>query len=65
MKQWKKYVGYVGYDHWDQSAAGLASTNPGPIDNSILFKSMWFYVCEVLVHGTRAHDTRGGGGKSL
>ena len=35
MKQWKKYV---GYDQWDQSNAGLDSANPGPIDNSNLFK---------------------------
>ena len=35
MKQWKKYV---GYDQWDQSNAGLDSSNPGPIDNSNLFK---------------------------
>lgn len=35
MKQWKKYV---GYDQWDQSLAGQESANPGPIDNSNLFK---------------------------
>ncbi|XP_064399096.1 ubiquitin carboxyl-terminal hydrolase 4-like [Halichondria panicea] len=35
MKQWKKYV---GYDMWDQSSAGKESSNPGPIDNSNLFK---------------------------
>ena len=37
MKQWKKYI---GYDQWDQSSAGLASANPGPIDNSNLFKGL-------------------------
>ena len=35
MKQWKKYV---GYDRWDQSSAGKESANPGPLDNSNLFK---------------------------
>ena len=35
MKQWKKYV---GYDAWDQSSAGKESANPGPLDNSNLFK---------------------------
>ena len=35
MKQWKKYV---GYDMWDQNLAGQESANPGPIDNSNLFK---------------------------
>ena len=36
MKQWKKYV---GYDQWDQSLAGQETANPGPVDNSSLFKS--------------------------
>ena len=35
MKQWKKYV---GYDQWDQSLAGQETANPGPVDNSNLFK---------------------------
>ena len=35
LKQWKKYV---GYDPWDQLAYGLASANPGPLDNSALFR---------------------------
>ena len=35
MKQWKKYV---GYDLQDQSSAGEESANPGPLDNSRLFK---------------------------
>ena len=35
MKQWRKYV---GYDTWDQSSAGEPSANPGPVDNSNLFK---------------------------
>lgn len=35
MKQWKKYV---GYDQWDQTLAGQDSADPGPIDNSNLFK---------------------------
>ncbi len=35
IKQWKKYV---GYDTWDQSSAGKESANPGPLDNSNLFK---------------------------
>ena len=37
MKQWKKYV---GYDQWDQSSAGQESANPGPVDNSTLFKGL-------------------------
>ena len=41
MKQWKKYV---GYDQWDQSSAGQESANPGPVDNSNLFKGT-LYVC--------------------
>jgi len=35
FKQWKKYV---GWDHWDTSSIGEKSANPGPIDNSGLFK---------------------------
>ena len=35
FKQWKKYV---GYDNWDVGLAGEESANPGPIDNSPLFK---------------------------
>jgi ubiquitin carboxyl-terminal hydrolase 4/11/15 len=35
FKQWKKYV---GYDSWDTSFVGDQSANPGPIDNSPLFK---------------------------
>ena len=35
MKQWKRYV---GDDQEDQSQVGLDSANPGPIDNSNLFK---------------------------
>ena len=38
MKQWKKYV---GYDTWDQTSAGKESANPGPLDNSSLFKGKW------------------------
>ena len=43
MKQWKKFV---GYDQWDQTFAGQASANPGPVDNSNLFKrKVASYVC--------------------
>ena len=35
MKQWKKYV---KYDQLDQSLSGQETTNPGPVDNSNLFK---------------------------
>ena len=35
MKQWKKYV---KYDQLDQSLAGQETANPGPVDNSNLFK---------------------------
>ncbi|XP_025106450.1 ubiquitin carboxyl-terminal hydrolase 15-like isoform X2 [Pomacea canaliculata] len=35
FKQWKKYV---GYDSWDTLSAGDEAVNPGPIDNSVLFK---------------------------
>ena len=35
MKQWKMFV---GYNQWDQSNAGVETANPGPIDNSNLFK---------------------------
>ena len=37
FKQWKKYT---GFDSWDQHTAGEPGSNPGPIDNSILFKGM-------------------------
>ena len=37
FKQWKKYV---GWDHWDTSNIGEKSANPGPIENSGLFKGM-------------------------
>lgn len=43
MKQWKKFV---GYDQWDQSLAGKQSANPGPIDNSNLFKGMHEMLCQ-------------------
>jgi ubiquitin carboxyl-terminal hydrolase 4/11/15 len=36
LKQWKKYT---GYDNWDQYSAGKENANPGPIDNSNLFKN--------------------------
>ena len=35
LKQWKKYV---GFDAWEQFSAGKDSANPGPVDNSNLFK---------------------------
>ena len=35
FKQWKKYV---GYDEWEKSMVGENVANPGPIDNSNLFK---------------------------
>ena len=35
MKQWKKYV---GYNQWDQTHAGREEANPGPVDNSSLFR---------------------------
>ena len=35
VKQWKKYV---GYDQWEQSYAGQESANPGPVNNSSLFR---------------------------
>ena len=35
FKQWKKYV---GFDDWDM--VGETAANPGPIDNSMLFKGM-------------------------
>ncbi len=38
IKQWKKYV---GYDQWDQQLAGQESANPGPLDNSNLFKGVF------------------------
>ncbi len=48
MKQWKKYV---GYDTWDQSSAGKETANPGPLDNSNLFKGVCVCVCVcVCVH---------------
>ena len=34
-QQWKKYV---GYNAWDQSSIGQTSANPGPLDNSVLFR---------------------------
>lgn len=37
FKQWKKYV---GYDSWDTLSAGDEAVNPGPIDNSVLFKGV-------------------------
>ena len=37
FKQWKKYV---GYDSWDTLNAGDETYNPGPIDNSALFKGL-------------------------
>ena len=35
LKQWKKYS---GFDSWDQYHAGSEAVNPGPVDNSNLFK---------------------------
>ena len=37
LKQWKKYA---GFESWDLRSAGKQETNPGPIDNSGLFKCM-------------------------
>lgn len=37
LKQWKKHT---GFDSWDQQMAGVASSNPGPVDNSNLFKGI-------------------------
>lgn len=46
IKQWKKYV---GYDQWDQTLAGQESADPGPIDNSNLFKGNMHNVTRVSV----------------
>ncbi|PVD25200.1 hypothetical protein C0Q70_15698 [Pomacea canaliculata] len=46
FKQWKKYV---GYDSWDTLSAGDEAVNPGPIDNSVLFKGSSNQLKEHLV----------------
>ena len=45
-KQWKKYV---GFDSWDTLNAGDETFNPGPIDNSALFKGQ--HLILLLFHG--------------
>ena len=39
MKQWKKFV---GYDHCNQNSVGLEDANPGAVDNSALFRGIYF-----------------------
>jgi len=57
FKQWKKYV---GYDEWETSMVGENVANPGPIDNSNLFKGdylvhTWFIYFSLVF--CRSHTT--------
>ena len=45
-KHWKKYV---GFDSWDTLNTGDETYNPGPIDNTSLFKG-WLAVSLCLVN---------------
>ncbi|XP_076469575.1 ubiquitin carboxyl-terminal hydrolase 4-like [Babylonia areolata] len=50
FKQWKKYV---GYDTWDTVNAGEETYNPGPIDNSPLFRETSGDDQEQSAHGVQ------------
>ena len=54
MKQWKKYVGYDGRD---QNYTGQESANPGPVDNSTLFRGYYHYATIIGSHDNLCTDS--------